>query len=344
MRILHLLASPAFSGPAENVALLALAQRALGHQVTVAVDRKRTEMASEEPAVPRLRSLGLLDEGGLELSVKSTPLAMARDVLALRKRSVEVVHSHFSHDHFLARLGRPRGSRLVRSIHAPRSLRAFTPAADAFTVPSQAELVRLPVSGRNGLVLPALVGPDFTPPLDRPALRRELSLEGDPLVGMVSTFQPSRRHLLGLAAFAELRRHRPGARMVLVGDGELGALLRARARELGVESAVTFAGYQRGAAFVRWLQALDEVWLLGLGNDYSGRAGAQARACGVKVVAVNEGGLATLADALVTELRPAAVAQVSLSAQRVERARPGNQEIARAVLDLYASCLREGAR
>ena len=41
MRILHLLASPFFSGPAESVALLALAQRALGHEVSVAVDRKR---------------------------------------------------------------------------------------------------------------------------------------------------------------------------------------------------------------------------------------------------------------------------------------------------------------
>src|SRR5262245_34194601 len=103
MRILHLLSSPFWSGPAENVALLALAQRALGHEVTVAVDRLRTQVASEEPVVPRLQALALLDEGGLELSVKSSPLAVVRDAAALRRRrDVDVVHAHFSHDHLLA--------------------------------------------------------------------------------------------------------------------------------------------------------------------------------------------------------------------------------------------------
>ena len=48
MRILHLLASPAWTGPAENIARLAVAQRALGHQVSVAVDRKREGLTSEE--------------------------------------------------------------------------------------------------------------------------------------------------------------------------------------------------------------------------------------------------------------------------------------------------------
>src|SRR5687767_9396102 len=141
MRILHLLSSPFWSGPAENVALLAVEQRALGHEATVAVDRKRSLVASEEPIVPRLRELGVLDEGGLELSVKSSPLAMARDVASLRKRrDVEVVHAHFSHDHLLAALGKPRRSSLFRSIHAPRSIRRTLPSADAYTVPSETEL------------------------------------------------------------------------------------------------------------------------------------------------------------------------------------------------------------
>ncbi|HMK72392.1 MAG TPA: glycosyl transferase family 1, partial [Myxococcaceae bacterium] len=39
MRVLHLLSSPVFSGPAEAVALLAGAQRRAGAEVSVAVDR-----------------------------------------------------------------------------------------------------------------------------------------------------------------------------------------------------------------------------------------------------------------------------------------------------------------
>ena len=64
MKILHLLASPFFSGPAELVTQLALAQRALGHEVSIAVDRKRTTTTSEELIVPRLG--GLLAEAPLD--------------------------------------------------------------------------------------------------------------------------------------------------------------------------------------------------------------------------------------------------------------------------------------
>ncbi|MFZ5471133.1 MAG: glycosyltransferase [Myxococcota bacterium] len=333
MRILHLLASPVFSGPAENVALLASMQRELGHEVSVALDRKRTLTAAEEPAVPRFSALGLLDEDGLELSVKSSPLAIFKDVRMLRRREVDVVHAHFTHDHFLARFGRPTGARLVRSIHAPRSLRSSLPAADAFTVATQAEAVRL--RGRSVLVMPALVSPAYRPAPSRPALRRELSLDGDPLVGMVSTFQPSRRHGLGLEAFTRLRAQRPSARLVLVGDGVLEPELRVRVAQLGLGPSVTFAGYQRGEAFVRWLQALDELWVLGLGNDFSGRVAAQARACEVRVVAVDEGALPLLADALVSRLAADAVLEASLSARRVSRALPSNEEITRNVLALY---------
>ncbi len=334
MRILHLLASPFWSGPAENVALLALAQREAGHEVTVAVDRRRTRVSAEEPVVPRLEALGLLDEGGLELSVKSPPWRMARDVWRLRARRVDVVHAHFTHDHLVARWGRPRGAVVVRSVHAPRSLRPSLPRADAYTVPASSVITRL--VGRRVRVLPPLVDARFRPAEDRVALRRELGLEGEPLIGMVSTFQPSRRHELGVEAFARLGREKPEARLVLVGDGELVEPVRERVRALGLGERVTFAGYQREDAFARWLRALDEVWILGLGNDWSARAAAQARASGVRVVAVEEGNLPALADAWVAELTPEAVVAASDSGARVLLRPADNARIAAEILDLYA--------
>jgi glycosyltransferase involved in cell wall biosynthesis len=339
MRIVHLLASPFWSGPAENVALLALAQREAGHEVTVAVDRRRKEVAAEEPAVPRFEALGLLDEGGLELSVKSPPWGVWRDMRRLRARSVDVVHAHFTHDHLVARWGRPRGAVLIRSVHAPRSLRSSLPYADAYTVPASSVITRL--LGRRVRVLPPLVDPRFRPAEDQEALRRELGLTGSPLVGMVSTFQASRRHTLGVEAFARLRRTHAGARLVLVGDGELVEAVRQQVRSLGLEEAVSFAGYQQGEAFVRWLQALDEVWVLGLGNDWSARAAAQARACGVLVVAVGEGNLPALADVLVEELTPEAVATASESGARALVAHPSNVRIAAEVLALYEQARTE---
>ena len=339
MRILHLLASPFWSGPAENVALLALAQREAGHEVRVAVDRLRTRVEAEEPAVPRFEALGLLDAGGLELSVKSRPWRVVGDAWRLRARREDVVHAHFTHDHLVARWGRPREAVVIRSVHAPRSLRGSLPAADGYTVPASSLITRL--VGQRVRVLPPLVDAMFQPAEEREGLRRELGLTGEPLLGMVSTFQPSRRHELGVEAFARLRRERPGARLVLVGDGERVESVRERVRALGLAEAVTFAGYQRGEAFARWLRALDEVWVLGLGNDWSARVAAQARASGVRVVAVEEGNLPALADVTVEAPTAEAVVAASLSGERALVAHPGNARIAAEVLALYERAREE---
>lgn len=336
MRVLHLLASPFFTGPAEAVTQLALAQRGLGHEVHVAIDRKRRVTTSEELAVPRLEALGLLSPLPLELSVKSSPLAMLRDVVTLRGAAVDVVHCHFSHDHALARLARPKGAVLLRSIHAPRSVRWAMPDADGWTAPTEA-IGRL-LLGRRVLMLPPLVDQAFVPATDRGALRRELGLpDAGRLVGMVSTFQPSRRHALALDAFAALHAVEPDARLVLVGDGGLEAALRAQAAPLG--EAVRFTGYQQGPAFIRHLQALDEVWILGLGNDWGARAAAQARACGVRVVAVDEGALARFADALV-EPTVEALVEASRSSGRRLVTLEAPSAIATRVIEFYQRVAR----
>lgn len=332
MRILHTLASPAWSGPAEGVALLADAQRRLGHEVKVAIDRKRTSVSSEEESLPYLETMGLLDERDLELSVKSSPQAVWRDVRTLRHLELDVVHCHFSHDHTVAFFGRPAAAKVIRSIHAPRSLKWTTPRAGGWTVPTQALADKL--APAPCLVMPALVAEAFTPPADRAALRKELGVDGAPLIGMVSTFQPSRRHDLGIEAFARLKRDRPGARLVLIGDGALEAVLRMTVLSRGIVDAVTFPGYQPGADFVRWQQAFDEVWVLGLGNDFSGRAAAQSRRCGARVIAVDEGALSGLAD-VVVPADAEAIAQASLAGTRRDVALPTVDQIATSVLGLY---------
>lgn len=333
MRILHTLASPFWSGPTENVAQLALAQRALGCEVSVAIDRERTHTDAEELAAPRLEALGLLDDGGLELSVKSSPARLWRDGLNLRARRVDVVHTHFSHDHLLARWAL-KGATLVRSIHAPRSIRWSLPRADAYTVPVPEWTGRL--GGARVQVWPAHVGAEFVPAPDRDSLRARLGVSGAPVVGMVSTFKASRRHELGVEAFRQLALRAPAARLVLVGDGERLEATREQVRALGLSERVTFAGYQPREAFVDWLQALDVVWILGLGNDWSARAAAQARACGVRIVAVDEGALSGYADALVAP-DPSRIAQATAAGTRVERSLPTNEAIARSMLELYGA-------
>jgi L-malate glycosyltransferase len=114
---------------------------------------------------------------------------------------------------------------------------------------------------------------------------------------------------------------------VLIGDGALQGEVEADVRRRGLSARVHFVGYQSGEAFVAWLQVLDEAWILGLGNDWAGRAAAQARACGVRVVAVDEGGLERFADVVVAP-EADAVASAALQPQRREVSLPEADAVA----------------
>jgi glycosyltransferase involved in cell wall biosynthesis len=334
MRILHLLSSPVFSGPAEGVALLAAAQQRAGATVSVAVDSVRPGTGTEEPARPRFQALGLLDTEGLALSTQGGVSAFLADARRLRGLPVDVVHCHGSHDHWLGWVGRPEGARLVRSLHAPRSIRWSLPKADAVTVPDAKLLPRLWPG--PAAVLPALVDTlRFRPVGDRRALRQALGFPAGPLVGMASTFQATRRHAVAIAAFAQLRRRVPEATLVLLGDGVLESQLRAQVHVAGLEAAVRFLGYQSGSDFVRCLQSLDELWVLGLGNDWAGRTALQARACDVRVVSAPLGALPLWADAVLAEVSPEALAEEGLGKGRRRRPLPDVDAVAAEVLALY---------
>ena len=80
---------------------------------------------------------------------------------------------------------------------------------------------------------------------ERGALRRELGLNPDvPLVGIVGRLTPIKNHQLFLDAAVGVLAVRPDARFVVVGDGEIGAAIRALAQRLGVMPRVTFTGWR----------------------------------------------------------------------------------------------------
>jgi glycosyltransferase involved in cell wall biosynthesis len=81
--------------------------------------------------------------------------------------------------------------------------------------------------------------------LERGALRRELGLDpAVPLVGIVGRLTPIKNHRLFLDAAVALLAVRPDVHFVVVGDGEIGPLIRARARALGVMARVIFTGWR----------------------------------------------------------------------------------------------------
>lgn len=80
---------------------------------------------------------------------------------------------------------------------------------------------------------------------ERGALRRELGLDSNtPLVGLVGRLSPVKNPRLFLDAAVALLAVRPDARFLVVGDGEIGPQIRARARRLNLTKQVIFAGWR----------------------------------------------------------------------------------------------------
>jgi glycosyltransferase involved in cell wall biosynthesis len=81
------------------------------------------------------------------------------------------------------------------------------------------------------------------------ALRAELGLAADALVvGSIGRLSAQKGHAHLLDAAARLLPRHPRARVLVVGDGDLGPALRERARELGIADRTVFTGHRADVA------------------------------------------------------------------------------------------------
>jgi glycosyltransferase involved in cell wall biosynthesis len=355
MRVLELLASNRWTGPAEPMASVALQLLRLGHQVEIAVETSRGGTI-----VPQLRGMGLTVREELGLGPKDGALGFLRDLrrLAAMSRGFDVLHSNFSHDHLLALLAlwRRGPRRLVRTIHSsrslePRALQGFGHrASDGLVVVCEAHAqllqTRFRVAPERILATRGAVDPDlFTP--EGGDLRATLGLEpGAPVVGIVSRIKGGRRLEELVDAFRIVADRLPGARLVLVGRGEGVEELKVRVAHRGLQGEVLFAGYRTGPELSAAYRTFDVKVLLAEGNDgtcrallegmASGRPGvayrfgapAEAIVEGVTGLLVEPGDVRALADALLELLRAPQRARAMGAAAR-ERMREAYTETAR---------------
>lgn len=337
MRILELLSSPVWTGPAEPMASVARLLAARGHAIELAVDRRRPGDLSA-----RLRAMGFTVREDLALCTRGLPPSLLLDAARLARigPGFDVVHAHFSNDHGAALLGlaRRRGRpRVVRTVHGARGLRGrFLEAAahrrtDGLVTVCEAharELVtRFGVAPDRVLAARGAVDAEAFRP-EGPDLRAELGLApGQPAAGIVARVKPGRRHAELVDAFRAVADALPEARLVVVGRGEGLPALRRHAAARGLAREVAFAGYRTGPELAAAYRALDVKVLLAEGNDGSCRALLEAMAAARPVVAyrfgapaetvvhgetgllVDEGDVAGLARALVALLRDPARAR-----------------------------------
>lgn len=95
----------------------------------------------------------------------------------------------------------------------------------------------------------------FSPEV-RKQMRGELGIDEDTLlIGNVARFYQQKNHTFLLEIFAQLKRIRPKARLLLVGEGPLHDELRAKVKTLGIVEDVIFAGVRTDVHAL--LQAMD---------------------------------------------------------------------------------------
>jgi len=143
-------------------------------------------------------------------------------------------------------------------------------------------------------VVPAGVDAAWFSPGRAPELRARWGVpEEAPLAGIVARMKPERGHRVLLEAFARALRQVPEAHLVLVGRGEDEPALRELAGRLA-PARIHLGGYLRGPGLVEAYRALDVAIWLREGNDGACRGVLEAMACGLPVIAGDEGAAAEL--------------------------------------------------
>ncbi|HSL84432.1 MAG TPA: glycosyltransferase, partial [Thermoanaerobaculia bacterium] len=207
-----------------------------------------------------------LREAGVEVvrfTARTAPGMLAqvpRIASFLRRWRAGVVHCHLPLAGVAGRLaGRLAGVPVVYTEHnLMERYHPWTRRANLWTWGLQARVVAVSaevaasIERHGGSIVPVRVVRNGVPVdrLRRDAaagleVRRRLGIPEDaPVVGQVAVFRRQKRLDLWLETAREIRRRRPDARFLLVGDGPLRGKVESLARELGLGDAVCFAGLQ----------------------------------------------------------------------------------------------------
>ncbi len=233
-----------------------------------------------------------------------------RDIALLRKLvregGFDIVHVNGSQDHWVAAFARALGGLpvpLLRTRHntykvpvhvANRLLnRTLTDFQICVCEDVRRDLAALPVFDaarmaaiHNG-VDPTLYQPDAAA---RALARAEFGYaDSDFVFGIAARLNKAKGHEFLFRAAALLHRDFPQMRLLLLGEGEREAPLRALAAELGIEPVVQFAGFREDVP--RCTQAFDAGVLPSIDCDTSSFSLKEEMAAGKPIVCSDYGGL-----------------------------------------------------
>jgi len=295
LRVAHLGTETAWRGGEQQQAWLAQGLVRRGHSCLM-ICNGRGEMLRRAPELG-LEARGVPVSG--DLGVRTVTAAAA----AMREFEPHVAHLHDGH----AVLAGALASKLARVPAVVVSRRVdfrirsrwkYTWATDRIVAISEAvRRVLVDCGVPAGLVTVVNSGVDLArmehlPP--REEARRALGLEGsEPVVGMVAALTDHKGHRYLLEAWPRVLAARPQARLLLAGDGELGAELRAQADSLGISGSVRFLGFH---ADVPGLLAALDLFVLSSHLEGLCTSLIDAMAAGLAAVATAAGGIPEVAE------------------------------------------------
>ena len=308
LRVLHIITRLDVGGSTENT-LLSVTRMPRDEFASGLVSGRTVE-----PPPGMAEELALARVPWIHLTRLRRPVHPLLDCLALRDlgraiRSLrpDLVHTHSSKAGFLGRLA-ARRARVPHIVHTPHGHvfhgyfagpltrlfigleRIAAPWTDRIVTLSEAEArdhLRRGI-GVPGQFVTIPSGVDLAPL----AIARPTPLvSGGPVVAAVARLVPVKGFHYLVDAAPEVLRRCPGARFLIVGDGERRAALEARTRAAGLTDRITFTGFREDVASV--MAAADLVVLPSI-NEGMGRVLVMAMALGKPIVATRVGGVAEL--------------------------------------------------
>lgn len=300
-RILHTIASWRWTGAAEPLAGLALHQQKLGHEVWVAC-------VGGSSLENRTREMGLNVVTEIDFLPRRSPIALWAQVSQMRRfletNRIDIVHSHISHDHWVAGLGRRLMSKprplLARSLHRLEFRRdflhnwLFRNTDLHFGVTSEQILSMKRAwnlsDERIALMRGAIDIERFRPGGDGSPLRENWKIPpGAPIAGMIGRMRPGRGHLWLLEAAPLILRERPDAFILLCGRGDLKREVRHRVKAMPERKRLRVPGYVPMKYLTSVYHAFDVTLYLGIGSDKTSRGLLEAMASARPIIAVRDG-------------------------------------------------------
>jgi glycosyltransferase involved in cell wall biosynthesis len=231
----------------------------------------------------------------------------------LRREHVDLLHAHQYTPFFYALMSRflYRNTPVLfteHGRHAPDYPRRKRILANRLLLRRRDRVVGVGEAVRQALITnegisPARVGviyngvhlaPFASPGDSRGTVRRELGCgPGDLVIIQVARLDYLKDHATALRAFAEVLRHRPDARLLLVGEGPEHAAMEAESLRLGLGAHVRLLGLRKDVA--RLLFAAD-LFLLTSISEGIPLTVIEAMAAGLPVVSTRVGGVAEVVE------------------------------------------------